>query len=470
MSLFDENPVVINLGVDVFADELRDQGVDVLTVDWRPPAGGDNHLLPLLELLEERAGAQTDKANKECLKRIGESTAVLVDVRRAGDMVPGLDDYTVYHAGAPLAWEEMCGPMRGAAIGAILFEGWAATAAEAASLAANGRIRFDSAHNHRALGPMSGIITRSMAVQVIRNDVHSLDTYVTLHMGLGKVLRHGAYDQEVQNKLRWMNGEFAALLGRAARAAGDIDIKGIISQALHMGDDCHNRNKAGNALLLNALAPHVVSAGSNTEAIRAITFINQGGHFILNPVMAACKGMLDAGANIPGSTIVTAIARNGVTTAIRVSGAGDTWFRAPAPMINGVYFPGFGPEDANPDMGDSAITETAGLGSMVMAGAPAVVQFIGGDAAFARETTHRMYEITQGEHPAFSLPALDFRGSPFGIDARKVIRTGITPVINTGIACKRAGVGQVGAGITEAPMECFVKALTHLAAFKEESC
>lgn len=467
MIQLEDSLTIVNIGVETFADELRAQGVSTLSLDWRPPAGGNAALAACLGRLSDSAFAAPEmtiaKANELCLQRIAESTAVLVDVRPAGEVVPGLDEYTVYHAGAPLPWERMCGPMQGAVIGSILFEGWAKTPEEARTLAASGRIRFDSAHNHRALGPMSGPITRSMQVQVVRNHVHNLDTYVTLHMGLGKVLRHGAYDDDVLRRLRWLNEAFAPLLGKAVRHAGGIDIKGLAAQALQMGDDGHNRNKAGNALFFQSIVPHLMAVGSSEEARRAAVFIDEAGHFILNAVMAGCKGMLDAGAGIPGSTVVTAMARNGVETAIRVSGAGDQWFTAPAPMIKGVYFPGFGPEDANPDMGDSAITETAGLGSMAMAGAPAMVQFIGGTAEFARQTSLNMYEITLSEHPVFRMPIFNFRGSPFGIDVRKVVRTGITPTINTGIACKRAGVGQIGAGITEAPLECFTKAVTWLA-------
>lgn len=398
-------------------------------------------------------------ANEECLRRIQAGTAVWVDVRLARDVIPGMDDYTVLHAGPPLPWEHMCGPMRGAIIGASMFEGWAKTPEEAVALADRGRLKFDSGHHHHAIGPMSGIITPSMQVNVVRNEPFGIATHSTLYMGIGKVLRHGAYDEGVMAKLRWMNHELAPLLARAVQEAGGIDIKSIVAQAVQMGDEMHNRNKASNPLLLARLAPHLVSVADKAAAIRALKFIDEAGHFILNTVMAGCKGILDAASGIPESTIVTAIARNGYETGIRVSGLGDRWFTAPAPMIEGVYFPGFGPEDANPDLGDSAITETIGLGSMAMAGAPAVVEYVGGTPAFALETTMKMYEITADENKAFKLPSLHFRGTPLGVDIRKVVKTGITPVINTGIACKRPGVGQIGAGLTAVPLQCFEKAL-----------
>ncbi|MBE0582696.1 MAG: DUF1116 domain-containing protein [Desulfofustis sp.] len=400
-----------------------------------------------------------NEANKTCLQKIQESTAVWSDIRTARDVIPGMTERTVLHAGPPVAWENMCGPMRGSITGACIYEGWAKTPEEVEQLAVSGELEFDSSHHHHAIGPMSGIITPSMEVNVVSNTVHNIETYSTLYMGIGKVLRHGAFDDEVLAKLRWMNAELAPLLKAALQRAGGIDLKSIVAQAVQMGDELHNRNKASNALLLTALVQHLIAVGEKNEVIKAIDFIDKAGHFILNAVMAGSKGMLDAGSNIENSTIVTALARNGYETGIRVSGLGDRWFTAPAPMIEGVYFPGFGPDDANPDMGDSAITETVGLGSFAMAGAPAVVEYIGGTAQFAMETTMRMYEITAGEHETYKLPPVNFRGTPLGIDIRKVVETGITPVINTGIACKRPGVGQIGAGLTAAPMACFTAAL-----------
>ncbi len=408
-----------------------------------------------------------EAANQECLRRIQQGTAHLSDVRPAGEVVPGMQDHMILHAGPPLAWEQMCGPMKGAIIGACLFEGWARTPDEAVGLAGSGRLTFDSCHHHSAIGPMSGIITPSMQVHVVRNEQFDIETFSTLYMGVGKVLRHGAYDDSVLERLAWMNSELAALLKATIERAGGIDIKSIITQALQMGDELHNRNRASNALFLVALFPDMVRCGKSDVVEKAARFVEQAGHFVLNSVMAACKGMLDAGSGVEGSTIVTAIARNGLETGIRVSGTGDEWFTAPAPAIEGVYFPGYGPEDANRDLGDSAITETAGLGSFAMAAAPSVVEYIGGSPRFAVETTEKMYEITAAEHDAFRIPHMNFRGTPFGIDVRKVVQTGITPVINTGIAHKEPGIGQIGAGLTTAPMACFVGALEALAAKRQ---
>lgn len=397
-------------------------------------------------------------ANRECLRRIQTGTAKLVGLRPAREVVPGLGDHTVLHAGPPVAWERMCGPMRGAVIGACLFEGWAKTPDDVVKLAQSGALTFDPCHHHRAVGPMAGIITPSMAGWVLRNDALGTEAYATINDGLGRVLRFGAYDPPVLDRFVWMNRELAPILDRALQRASGLDAKSLIARALTMGDECHNRNAAATSLLVRELAPHVAATRAG-DVEKALAFMGAADHFFLNIAMAACKAVLDGAHGIPGSTVVTAMARNGVEFGIRVSGTGDRWFTAPAPKVDGLYFAGFGPEDANPDLGDSAITETAGLGACAMAAAPAIVQFIGGTAELALDTTRRMYEITLGEHETFKIPALDFRGAPVGIDIRKVVETGITPTINTGIAHREAGVGQVGAGISEAPMECFARAL-----------
>jgi hypothetical protein len=406
-------------------------------------------------------------ANRECLRRLQASTAVLVGLRPAREVVPGLDaGRVVLHAGPPVAWERMCGPMRGAVIGAALFEGWAQTPDDVIAMAAAGELTFDPCHHHRAVGPMAGVITPSMAVYVIRNEAFASEAYATINMGLGKVLRMGAYDDSVLERLRWMNGDLAARLDAALGRAGGVDVKSLISQALAMGDEVHNRARAATSLLVRQLAPHV-AATAGTAGERALTFMGASDSFFLNIGMAACKVALDAAHGVAGATMLTAMARNGTEFGIRVSGTGDRWFTAPAPKVQGLYFAGYGPDDANPDIGDSAITETAGLGAFAMAAAPAIVQFVGGSPKLAFDTTLEMYEITLGEHETFKIPALDFRGTPVGIDVRKVVETGLVPVIDTGIAHKQAGVGQIGAGLSAAPMDCFIQALEAVAAGRQ---
>ncbi|MBI2160534.1 MAG: DUF1116 domain-containing protein [Candidatus Rokubacteria bacterium] len=452
---------VVNIGLSLFAETLAALGVSVVSVDWRPPAGGDRRLAELLARAGDEAGAKPvtiADANRECLRRIQAGTATLVGLRPAREVVPGLGERTVLHAGPPVTWERMCGPMRGAIIGACLFEGWAKTPDDAVTLAESGALTFDPCHHHRAVGPMAGIVTPSMAVWVVENDACDTAAYATLNEGVGKVLRFGAYDRPVLDRFAWINRELAPILDGALRRAGGLDAKTLIARALTMGDECHNRTTAATSLLARELAPHVAAARAG-DVEKALAFLARTDHFFLNIAMAACKAVLDGAHGIRGATVVTAMARNGVEFGIRASGTGDRWFTAPAPNVTGLYFPGYGPGDASPDLGDSAITEAAGLGGFAMAAAPAVVQFVGGTAELALDTTRRMYEITLGEHETFRIPALDFRGAPLGIDIRRVVETGIAPAIDTGLAHREAGVGQVGAGIAEAPIACFVQAL-----------
>jgi hypothetical protein len=277
------------------------------------------------------------------------------------------------------------------------------------------------------------------------------------------VLRYGAYAPEVLDRLRWFRDGLGGALGEAIRRTGGVDLRALIGQAVQMGDECHNRNRAASALLIKALAPAIAALEVEASArARILTFAGGNEHFFLNASMAACKAALDAAHGVPQSTLVTAMARNGTDFGIRVSGTGDRWFTGPAQTPQGLFFPGFGPEHANPDIGDSAITETAGLGGFAMAGAPAVVQFVGGTPADALRYTRLMYEITLGESSAYRLPTLDFRGTPTGIDVRLVAQTGILPQINTGMAHREAGIGQIGAGLVTPPRACFDGALEAL--------
>jgi hypothetical protein len=385
---------------------------------------------------------------------------ILQGVERASDVVPGLSGRMLLHAGPPLAWERMSGPLRGAILGAAIYEGWAANAEEAAALAARGEIGFDSCHHHGAVGPMAGVISPSMAVYVVEERTHGGRSFSNLNEGYGKVLRYGAYSAEVLERLRWMNEVMAPVLSAALEKLGGIDVKALVAEALHMGDEGHNRNKAGSLLYLKLLAPQLASAAP-TPAVAAevAKFLGENALSVLNPVMAACKAMADAAHGVEGSTIVSAMARNGTDFGIRVSGLGGRWFSGPSAVPQGLYFAGYSGADANPDIGDSTITETAGIGAFAMAAAPAITSFVGGSARDATDSTLEMYEITAAEHPSFQIAALGFRGTPVGIDIRKVVELGIPPRVNTGIAHKNAGVGQIGAGLVRPPMEIFEQAL-----------
>jgi hypothetical protein len=371
-----------------------------------------------------------------------------------------MKDNLLLHAGPPIEWERMSGPLRGAVIGALLFEGLVKDEKSAVSLIKAGEVEFAPCHHHSTVGPMAGVTSASMKVYVLENITHGNKAYSNLNEGYGKVLRYGAYSQEVINKLRWMNDTMGPILADALAAGDGLDIRALLSESLHMGDEGHNRNKAGSIIFTTRLAPMIarVVEDRDTEA-EVLKFLGDNALSVLNPVMAACKAMADAAHGIEQSTIVTTMARNGTDFGIRVSGLGDQWFTAPAEIPDGLYFPGFTSEDANADIGDSTITETAGIGAFAMAAAPAIVTFISGTPQDALNATLEMYEITTAEHTNFTIPPLDFRGSPTGIDIRKVVELGITPRVNTGIAHKEAGVGQVGAGLVRPPMAIFEDAL-----------
>jgi hypothetical protein len=446
---------VVTAGPELFAAALVAQTVSVTRVDWQPPTVADG--------LSSLWCDAVDAANRTALDRLLAAHQILVDVRPALDVIPGMTRDTVLHAGPPIAWERMSGPLRGAVTGALVYEGLARSYEDAERLAASGGVRFDSCHHHATVGPMAGMTTASMPVLVVENRAGGNRAYSTLNEGLGKVLRYGANAPEVLDRLRWFRDVVGPALGEAVRRTGGIDLRALIGQAIQMGDECHNRNRAASALLIKALAPAIAALDvSAAERSRILAFAAGNDHFFLNVGMAACKAAADAAHGIADATLVTTMARNGTDFGIRVSGLGDRWFTGPAETPRGLFFPGYGPGDANPDIGDSAITETAGLGGFAMGAAPAVVQFVGGTPAEALGYTRLMYEITLGESTAYRIPVLDFRGTPTGIDVRLVVQTGILPQINTGMAHREAGIGQVGAGLVKPPRVCFERAFEAL--------
>lgn len=401
-----------------------------------------------------------DQANQIALDRMMSARPILKSVRKALEVIPNMQPNMLLHAGPPITWERMSGPMRGAVIAACLFEGWATDEASAIAYASSGKVQFAPNHEHGACCPMAGVLSPSMMVYVLHNEVHGNTAYSNFNEGYGKVMRMGAYSDEVITRLRWIYGPFANLVREAVESSEGLDMRTLISEALHMGDEGHNRNKAGSLLYLRWIAPLMTKvAKDNALLSESLKFIGDNFLSILNQLMAACKVMADAAHNVEGSTIVSTLARNGTDFGVRVSGLGDRWFVAPAQVPQGLMFPGFTQGDANPDIGDSAITETVGIGGFAMATAPAIVTFVGSTPKDAMNATLEMYEITASENKNFTMPVLDFRGTPTGIDIRKVIETGILPRINTGIAGKKAGVGQVGAGLVRPPMECFEQAL-----------
>ena len=457
-------PTVIAVGAGMFADAVAAQAVDVERVDWRPPMPGTE-----ADLATVATDPLRPEANRKAVEAMLGVTAHLVDVAPASEVL-GLAPGQFLHAGPPIEWDRASGPLRGALMGGAALEGLVDDPEDAVALFESGSsVSLEPCHHRSAVGPMAGVVTPSMWMWVLEDRATGKRTYCSLNEGLGKVLRYGAYGPEVLTRLRWMGDVLGPLLQAATRAvvaeSGPVDVTGILTQMLQMGDEAHNRNRAGTLMLLRDLAPAMVGAGfDSTDVAEVLRFVGGNDHFFLNLAMPACKLALDAGRDVPGSTMVVAMARNGTDFGIQVSGTGDEWFTGPAQVAEGLFLGDYGPDDANPDIGDSAITETAGIGGFAMATAPAIVRLVGGSVPDALATTRRMHEITLAENPRWTVPVLEFQGTPTGIDVSKVCRTAILPQINTGMAGRVAGVGQVGAGLVTPPAEIFPKALAALAA------
>ena len=405
------------------------------------------------------------QANQDALRRLLSADPVLIDVIPASEAISALRNHMILHSGPPIEWADMCGPMQGAIAGIAKFEGWAASLEDAVQQAAAGAFEFHPNHHFDAVGPMTGMTTISQPLMVVENRKFGNRAYCALNEGLGKVMRFGGNDDEVLARLAWLRDDFGPAFGKALRSGDGIPLKHLVARGLSMGDEMHQRNVACSGLILRELAPALARTSTNNEALaKALAFIGGNDQFFLNVAMAMGKSIMDPVRNIEGSTIVTAMSRNGTDFGIRVSGTGDQWFTAPVEMPEGFYFPGFTEADANPDMGDSTIIETIGLGGFAMGAAPAVAGFVGaGAASGAVSFTRAMSEITTGENPEWTIPSMDYLGVPTGIDIRMVLETGLAPTINTGIAHKEPGIGQVGAGVVRAPLKCFEQALVAFA-------
>jgi hypothetical protein len=404
-----------------------------------------------------------DAANKAVIGKIVTSSPVLLDVVPANTVIEELNEGKVLlHAGPPIKWDNMPEPMQGSCIGAVLFEEWADTEEEARNLLNEGKVKFIPCHHVQAVGPMGGITSANMPVLVVENTTEGNRAYCTLNEGIGKVLRFGAYSEEVIQRLRWMRDVLGPILGKALRTfPSGLAVNPMVAKAIAMGDEFHQRNIAASLIFLKEISPVIVKLDIEEDyRSQVIKFLADTDQFFLNIIMASSKAIMDGARTIQQGTIVTAMCRNGENFGIRIAGMGDEWFTAPVNTPQGLYFAGYDGDMASPDMGDSAITETFGVGGMAMIAAPAVTRFVGtGGFEDALKISNEMREIVIDENPNFIIPTWNFKGICLGIDARKVVEKGITPVINTGIAHKKAGLGQIGAGTVHPPIECFEKAV-----------
>jgi hypothetical protein len=457
--LFGNELKVINIGMKSFKETLDGLKINSVQVDWKPPIFSDSKVFQIVNDNKKKI----ESANKEAVTKILNSKPFLIGMGKAIDVIPGMKKNLLLHAGPPITWDRMCGPMRGAVIGALIYEGMASSMEEAEKIASSGKIEFSPCHEHSTVGPMAGIVSPSMPVFILENESYGNMAYSTMNEGLGKVLRYGAFSSDVIERLKWMEEVLYPALKTTLEKSGKIDLKNIIAQALHMGDEVHNRNRAATSLLYRLLAPSVVKyVDDRNIAIEVLEFINRNDHFFLNLSMAVSKVSLDPARNIDYSSLVVVMARNGTDFGVQLAGTGDEWFTGPSPVPDALYFQGFTKDDANPDIGDSSITETNGLGGFAIAASPAIVQFVGGNTKDAVNYTMKMYEITTAENNIYKIPYLNFRGTPTGIDVIKVVEKSVLPFIDTGVAHKNAGIGQIGAGVLSAPSEPFINALIGL--------
>lgn len=468
-TLFSKPLSVVNVGIETFETTLRSQDVDTTHVQWKPVGGGDPTLVAALSQIQ--SSDAIDQANQVAIAKIQQANPVWVDVEPAALAIQ-LPKTTLLHAGPPITWATMSVPMQGAIIAALKYEGLADSDEAARTLAGSGNITYSPCHEYGCVGPMTGVISASMPLLVVKNTEGTNTSYSSINEGAGDVARFGAYSDNTVRRLQWIETVLAPLLKKAITTGEGINLKLLMAQALNMGDELHMRNNSATPLFLRTLiarlTPVAESVAQLDEVVQFLTTRND--QFFLNYAMAAMKAMTDAGHGVAKSTVVTAMARNGVDIGIRVSGMGDKWYTAPAAEVDGLYFPGYTVADANPDIGDSAIMETGGAGGFAIAAGAAIVKILGTlTYQDALQYTLDMYEITVAEHQMFTIPNLEFRGTPLGIDIRKVVETGIQPIINTAIASKVAGGGMIGAGVAKAPMKLFNDAVVdYVTTYKEE--
>ncbi len=460
-----ENIKIVNLGAKWFYESFINQGIkNVFHLAWSPQ-GKSKKTYQLIEKFNSNKTLQhkVHCANVSVVEKLNSAEPFVVDIEQAYKVIPGMRKDLILHAGPPIEYEQMCGPMKGAILGAIVYEGLANDITEAEKKVLQKKIKFSPCHHHNTVGPMAGIVSASMPVWVVKNLKYGNYAYATINEGLGKVLRFGANSPEVLRRLKWIEKTLFPVLKKvihlAVKNSHGINVKTLTSQALTMGDECHNRNVAATNLFLKEILPYLIELPiSKKTFLEVVKFISSNPHFFLNISMAACKSTADVVEGTKYSSIIYTMARNGVEIGIRVAGLPKQWFTTTAGMPKGLYFSGYTEKDANPDLGDSTISEVCGIGAFAMAGSPAIVKFVGGSPDDAVKYTNEMYKITYGTHQTYLIPQFNFRGTPLGIDIIKIIQEGITPIINTGIAHKQPGIGQIGAGILYAPVDCFVQA------------
>ncbi len=455
---------VVNVGLSVLAEAVAAQGAAVVRVDWRPPAGGDTSAVRALTELYGGRSVEIDRANAEVLRRLDKAVPMLVDVRTAREVVPGLGDRTLLHAGPPIAWDDVCDPLRRSMRAAVVAEGWTPDVAGAEAMLATGRVALAAANENATVVPMATALGPSMPVWVVDNAAGGTRAFAPIGQGPGDVAWLGRESPAAIARLVFLRDTAGPRLARIVARLGPVDVFAIAAQGVQMGDDVHMRTQASTNLLIRTMLPAIAALGGDAGTVAFCEYLSTNHLFFLTLAMAGAKSLTLWAEQVQGSTMVTTMARNGTTYGVRLAGF-DRWFVAPAPPVEDALFnPGYGPADAGLDIGDSAVLELVGLGGPATAGSPAVAAFLGGSMADAARVTEAMRRICVAESSRFKLPTMDFRGTPVGVDVRKVVETGTTPKVNTGILHAHAGLGQVGAGVATAPPAAFHDALLALRA------
>ncbi len=453
---------VVNIGLPLFESSIINQGASAIGVDWRIPGGGQLDVVAALSRLLGPKSELIDKANAEVITRLNEGVPMLKAIDRAGSVIPGMDENTVLHCGPTISWSEMCDPLQRSIKATIVAEGWAADTASAGELVVKGEVELKAANEHSTVVPMATSISPSAPVYVVENEFGGTTSYSSLNQGSGKVAWFGVDNDDAIERLRFLRDAVGPVLAEALKEKGETDIFALAAQGVPMGDDVHMRVQATTNLFLRDLLPYLVRS-KHSRAGEVASFLSANHLMFLNIAMAAAKSLVNSASSVENSSIVTTMARNGVTYGIRLPGDNDSWFITESPPIqDALYYPGYGPEVSAPDIGDSAVLELIGLGGPAAANSPAVAGFLGGRMSDAIAATQSMQRICVGESTRFRLPILDNVGTPVGVDVRKVVELSITPAVNTGIIHASDGSGQIGAGVAWAPVQCFVDALLDL--------
>jgi len=403
-------------------------------------------------------GSEIDEANRKAVERILGAQAVLMDIKPAGKAIPGFKSNLITHAGPPIEWSRMCQTQKFAISNLAVYEGLADSTKQAAKLVEGDEILIEHNHKYGNVSGMCGVTSASMPVFIVENKSHG---NVAHNCQQTSMTAFGDTYESGQKEISFVQNVLAPVMRAVIKGAGGINVKELLAMGLQMGDELHGRFDASRGVLMNWILPHLVETDFPKDLLRQVGdyfLSNQGRWYCGNLMMAACKAMMDPARDIEYSTIVTAMARNGVEFGIQISGLGNDWFTGPAGRIRGFTFPGFREEDSTLDLGDSAISETRGFGASALPASPAHARLIGEGFEDAVRHTNSMYEVSIAEDPMFRIPYMD-RGVPVGLDLRKVIEKGTAPKINTGMAHKDGGHPIIGTGIADAPMEAFRKAL-----------